>query len=358
METQVKAALAISDYQQVSKLLKQWQHSDDAENPLLRFYAAQLQEQTNRLAAAEKNYCLLLQQCTNRKIISQARAGIERIRQQQKEQQQAALAEARAIKGADEGAILAIAAPTTQNRDNAIHHFAEVFNLDVYTARMKVPNDGFRIYRVGQWGELSYFKEQLTAEKVPAFCVKVNSIQTLQTFQILYFETLSPQPTIICRNAERQLGKISLDWTEVPQQVRGQLPIFEQVIDLGARGRTVHKEKVQDYAQVVDLHLPGREIVVRLCDRLYQYQKGVSLGAVNEINSRIRWNHLLANINQATSGLQSNDFARFGKGALEFINLLPAIAPSLDIDRRAPSDWDLAFHLYSSLCYYKSPELS
>ena len=364
MEAQVKAALAISDYRQASKLLKQWQQQD-ARNPLLRLYAAELQEHTNRLEAAEKNYKKLLQQSTHRKIINQARAGIERVhrlRQAQKEaQKEAELENARSITGADETAILAIAAPTADHQAQAIKGFSKVFGLDLYTARMKVPGSGFRIYRVGALGELIYFQQQLAKSYVPAFCVKANDIKSLQTFQVSYFEALSPQPTVICKNADRQLGKISFDWSEVTRQVRGQLPIFEQVIDLGVRGRTVHKEKVQDYAQVVDLHLLERDIVLRVCDRLYQYQQGIPLGGSSEVNSRIRWNQLLATVDEATNSVLTNsaptnnalmnDFSRFGKAALEFINLLPAIHPNLDIDRRAPSDWDLAFHLYSSLCY-------
>ena len=155
------------------------------------------------------------------------------------------------------------------------------------------------------------------------------------------------------KNAEKQLGKISFDWTEVTQRVRGQLPIFEQVIDLGNRGKIVHKQKVQDYTQVVDLHLPGREIVIRLCDRFYQYPQGISLSSGKEINSRIQWNNLLAQIDKVTELPQDEGFTRFGKPALEFINLLPAIHPNLEIDRRAPSDWDVAFHLYSALGYFK-----
>lgn len=352
METQVKAAIALNDYKQASHLLKQWQ-TTDAQNPLLRFYAAQLQEQTNRWDAAEKNYAKLLQQSTNRKIISQARAGIERIRQQRKDQKEADLAQARSVSGAEEVTILAMAAPTETRRKEAIAAVANVFALDAYTARMKLPNTGFRIHRIGSWGELSYFQQQLANAHVPAFCTKVSDIKALQTFQITHFETLSPQPTVICKNADGQLGKISFDWGEVTQQVRGQLPIFEQVVDLGNWGKTVHKEKVQDYAQVVDLLLPGREIVLRVCDRLYQYQKGIALGDQNETNSRIKWNKLTKTLSASILAPHQDDFSRFGKGTLEFINLLPVIHPNLDIVRRAPSDWDLAFHLYSTLCYHR-----
>ena len=91
--------------------------------------------------------------------------------------------------------------------------------------------------------------------------------------------------------------------------------------------------------------------MLRVCDRFYQYQKGIALGQDNEINSRIKWNKLIATISSSTKAPCKDDFSRFSKSTLEFINLLPAIQPNLDIDRRTPSDWDLAFHLYSSLCY-------
>ncbi len=371
MEAQVATALAANDYQQVARLLKQWQQHEP-QNPSLRLYAAKLQEQTRRLDVAESNYKKLLQQITHRKIIAQARAGIDRIHQMRANERQAALAKARAVEDGQAISILAIASPSPSHRAQAVQGFAQVFNLDAYTARMKVPNSGFRIYRVGGWGELNYFQKRLTTYQTPAFCVKASDIKALQTLQVLYFESLLPQPTVICKNAAKQLGRpsfsrLSFNWAEVSQQVRGQLPIFEQVVDLGSRGRTVHKQKVQDYAQVVDLHLPEREIVLRLCDRFYQYQKGVSLTSSAEINSRIQWNQLTTTVRSAIkpaaieqsateqmnpNSAKNNGFTHFGKGALEFINLLPAIHPNLDIDRRVPSDWDFAFHLYSSLSYF------
>ena len=352
MEAQVAAALEVSDYQQVTRLLKQWQ-IDDPADPLLRLYAALLQERTNRLAAAEKNYLKLLKHSSNTKVVSQARAGLNRIQQQQKLQKAEALERARKMSGGDEVAILAVISPPPEGRQRAIAGLAQVFNLDPYTARLKLPSSGFRIYRVGPWGEVSYFAQLLKQAHTPALTAKVGEVKALQTFQICCFETFTPQPTVLCKNAAGQLGTISFDWAEVGQRVSGQLPIFEQVVDLGPWGKTVHKEKVQDYAQVVDFHLADRQIVLRLCDRLYQYQKGISL-TENELNSRIQWNQLLAEFSQFIQAPHYRDFTRFGKSTLEFINLLPPIHPNLDIDRRAPSHWDPAFHLYSSLCYLSS----
>ncbi len=357
METNVAAALEVRDFKQATLLLKQW-HTKEPANPLLRLYVAKLQEQTNRLETAKKHYLALLKQSGNAKVTSQARAGLQRIEDAQQAAKVKALTDAKTTSGGTELAILAIASlpPSTSpsslaaTRQAAVSSIAKVFNLDPYTARLKLPNSGFRIHRIGAWGEIQYYTRQLAA---PTFCTKASQIKSLQTFQVSYFETLSPNPTLICKNADGQLGKISFAPAEVSQIVSGQLPIFEQVVDLGNWGRTVHKEKVLDYAQLLDLHLPGRQIVLRLCDRLYQYQKGVVLSQKAELNSRIRWNELRSQLTKAIKVPHHNDFGKFGKSALEFVPLLPAISPNLDLDRRAPSDWDLVFHLYSSLWYFQ-----
>ncbi len=356
METSIAAALEVRDFKQATLLLKQW-HVKEPANPLLRLYAAKLQEQTNRLETAQKNYLTLLKHPGSTKVTSQARAGLQRIAAAQKAEAARALASAKAASGGTDLAILAIASLPQSGQLNAqqaaINSIAKVFNLDPYTARLKLPNSGFRIHRIGAWGEISYYAQHLAA---PTFCTKISQIKSLQTFQVAYFEALLPSPTLICKNADGQLGKISFAPAEVSQVVSGQLPIFEQVVDLGNWGRTVHKEKVQDYVQVLDLHLPKRQIVLRLCDRIYQYHKGIALAQKAELNSRIQWNELRSQLTQAISGPHYSDFAKFGKSTLEFIPLLPAVSPNLNLDRRAPSNWDLAFHLYSSLCYWQQLE--
>ena len=350
MEAQVVAALEVRDYKQVTRLLKQWQ-TTEPQNPLLRLYAAQLQEKTNRLDTAEKNYLKLLKQTPSRKVMNQARAGLQRVQKNKAAQKAKALEQSRSVEGGSEPAVLAIAAPLASNHQRAVEGLSQVLNLDTYTARLKVPQAGFRLHRFGPWGEISYYRKALQQANVPTLSAKINDIKSLQIFQICYFEALSPQPIVICKNVEGQLGKIAFDWSEINQQVIGQLPIFEQVVDLGPWGKTKHKEQVQDYAQVRDFHLLGRQIVLRLCDRLYKYREGTPLSAQPEINSRILWNQLLAKIDSAIKSPQHREFTRFGEGALEFIKILPLIEPYLDIDRRSPSDWDTAFHLYSGLCY-------
>jgi hypothetical protein len=363
MEAQVIAALAANDYAQTSQLLKQW-HKTEPTSPLLRLYAAQLQERTQHLDTAEQNYTKLLKQTTNAKLITQARAGIARIQQQRKAQKQAALEQANQAPDAQAIALLAIATPPPERRSQAIAGLAKVFNLDPYTARLKVPNNSFRLHRIGPWGDIRYYANALSQEKVPTLIAKVNQIKALNILQVCYFESLTPQPSVICKNAEGELKKISFDWADIQQQINGQLPIFEQVIDIGNWGKLVHKEKVQDYVQVIDFHLPKRKMILRLCDRNYQYLKGVSLGLTQkpapaakgksspvELNSRIQWNALIAQFQQTIQANTEEEFTRFGTDALERLSLLPPIPEHLDIERRAPSGWDLAFHLYSAMAY-------
>ncbi|EDX85088.1 hypothetical protein S7335_2787 [Synechococcus sp. PCC 7335] len=375
METNVASALEARNYQQATCLLKQWQQQEPS-SPLLWLYVAKLQEQTNKLASAQKTYLALLKQSASTKIIQQARAGVQRIENLQKTVKGQAIQAKVSANGA-ELAILAIASlppsnPLSQSVTNqvanqatnraakyetsqatkaAIESIASVFNLDLYTARLKLPNSGLRIHRIGPWVEVDYYAQQLAA---PCFCVKISQIKSLQTFQVKYFEALSPNLVVVCKNADGQLGRISFDTAEVSQVISAQLPIFEQVVDLGSWGRTVYKERVLDYAQVLDLQLPGRQIVLRICDRLYQYQKGITLGTTTELSSRIQWNELRSQLIKTSSDRHHSDFSKFSESALEFVPLLPAISPNLDLNRRAPSDWDLVFHLYSSLCYFSS----
>lgn len=353
METQVIAALAVSDFKQANRLLKEWQ-SHEPDSLLLRLYVAQLQERTNRVDAAEGTYLALLKKMPGSKVMKQARAGIARIQAQRSAQREAeksqALSEAKQVVGADALSLLTLAPPELAQQKEAIATLSQVFDIDIYSARLKLPSQGIRLYRTGTYGELSYFAKAL--KPIPTTVTKVEDIQTLQTFQVCYFETVLPQPTVVCKNNDGQTGKISFDWREVKQRVSGQLPIFEQVIDIGHWGRTVHKEKVQDFVQVTDLHLPKRKIVLRVCDRVYQYTEGAALGNKSEVNSRIRWNNLTQQLAQAIKAPHQNKFTRFSKSALEFITILPTINPNLDIDRRAPSDWDQTFHLYSSIHYF------
>lgn len=357
MQELIAIAIEHQDYQRAAQLLKQWQRTAP-QDPLLLLYAAKLHAATHQWDAAETAYLQFLRQVNQPKLMSQAREGLKHVQQQRQAIRDQALAEA--VSGDAAPGLLVLAPPA--DRQQAAQQLAQILRLDPYTARLQLPGRGLRLQRIGPIGELQYYGEALQAANIPASWVKLEQIKTLQTFQVRHFRRLQSQPTVVCQNPNGQLGTIAFDWSEVSQRVMGQLPIFEQVVDLGPWGKLQRKEKTQDYAQVLDLHFHGRKMVLRLCDRTYEFAKATppnDAGNQASLTVHSQWQALTHHINHQVSQQPAStpiydDFASFGQGALEFIDLLPYLNPQLDLDRRSPSPWDQAFHLYSSLRFWLS----
>lgn len=361
MHELVAAAMDHQDYARAAQLIKKWKKVAP-KDPLMMLAVAQLQEATLKWDAAEKTYMQFLKYVNNPKLMGQARAGLKRVQQGREAARHHDLAEAKATLDSDDPGLLLLASPTI-DRKAAAQALAKILRIDPYTAQMQLPSRGLRLQRIGPIGELRYFCESLQQVDIPAESVKVDDLKAVQTFQINYFRSLQPKPTIVCQSHNGQMGTIQFEWSEVAQQVRGQLPIFEQVVDLGPWGKLKRKEQTQDYAQVIDLHLPGRQIILRCCDRNYEFSKSLDLLAESDqqtvvtkqqISTRTKWNALLQSIQQTVAGPIHNEFKVFGEGALEFIDLLPYLNPNLDLNRRSPSNWDQAFHLYSTILFLKT----
>jgi hypothetical protein len=357
----ITAAINQQDYRQAAKLIQQWQKTAP-KDPMLLLSVAKLQEASLQWDDAEKTYLKFLKQVNNPKLMSQARDGLKRIQQGREASRQAALDQANASSDSQETGLLLLEPPQSSDRVKSAQALAEIFQIDPYVARMQLPARGLRLQRLGSMGELQFYGDALRQKDIPAFWVKFNDIKAVQTFRIQYFEQLQPFPVVVCQNPSGQLGKIQFEWSEVTQQVLGQLPIFEEVADIGPWGKPFRKEQTQDYVQIRDLHLHKRQIILRICDRTYQFAQSVALlyqptnghRHVRPLSTREQWNSLLSHFETAPGGTKYNDFTAFGQGALEFIDLLPYLNPQLDIDRRRPSHWDSAFHLYSALLFLKS----
>ena len=363
MHKQVAAAFDQRNYQMAAQLLKQWRR-ESPKDPWMMVFVGRLQEETNQLEAAEATYRKVLQRVNNAKVVAQARQGLERLKQQAEASRQLALAQAKAAPGSDQPALLLLAPVKSEDRMTAAQGLAEVMKIDPYIARMHIPGKVWRLYRVGPIGELEFYGQSLRRAQTPAFWVKLADINAAQVFRVCYFRAVTPQVKVVCQNQADQLGVIGFDWTEVSQRVTGLLPIFEKVIDRGAWGKLEHKERTQDYAQMLDLHLHSRHCILRLCDRTYQFQHGdpfnQSSPQVNTtINSgvtsttRINWNNLLNQINQRVACPLWSDFNSFAEGALEYIDLLGNFNTHINLFRSQPSNWDPAFQLYSGLIFLK-----
>jgi tetratricopeptide (TPR) repeat protein len=356
---QVAQALDQQDYRSATQLLKSlWQSSP--ENPWVQIYRARLYEAAKKFDAAETIYRNLLKDAINPKLALQARQGLQRLQESAAVQQKAALAQSQAATpNADQPGVLILESIPTTARLAAAQHMARVMQLDGYTARMQIPNRGWRLYRLGNVGEMKFYGEQIRSGNIPAFWAAIADIQTLPIFTVQSMQSDRPQATVICTNPAGQVGEVTFKWSEVTQRVDGSLPVIEQVTSIDVLrdrpdGRN-GKAETSDYIRVCDLHLPSRECVLRFCDRTYDYQQGMELAAAgswDQYSTRMQWNALMALIQQQAPQMTIwHDFSPFAELAMDFPGLLQQVKPDLQIYNQTESLWPAAFHLYSGLAY-------
>jgi tetratricopeptide (TPR) repeat protein len=361
MLDQVAAAFDRQDYKTAAQLLKQLrQQSPD--NVWVRFYMGRLQEVSGKLEAAATAYRQLLQETTNPKVVAQAREGLKRLNTEAKAQRQEAIAQATADPTNAGMGFLVLESIAAEAKATAAQNFGRIMKLDAYMARMILPSRGWRLYRVGALGELQLYGQELRQAGIPAFWVALAAIQKIRVFRVQYFQAASPQPTVLCKNEADQLGSLTFEWSEVTNRVEGLLPIFEDVVDVGIRNKLTHREATQDYAQVIDLHLPQRNCILRFCDRAYQFQNGIVFDASQDgdlstaqSTLRIRWNQLTGFLKErSTARPIGSDFTPFAETALEHLDLVKDFPAYVDLFRKAPTHWDNAFQLYSGLIFERS----
>lgn len=368
MLKQIAAAIGQEDYKTAAKLLKPLLKTE-RNNPWVRFYVGRVQEGIGKRAEAERLYLKLLPHITNPKLVAQIRQGIRRIEQHYANQRQDAIAQAVETPGGEAQGVLVLeplvtdAAPalnSSQHTLEAAQAFAKVFKIDAYTARLQLPRRGWRLYRTGKIGELRYYAQALQRVKIPSFAVPLTQIAQPQVLTVHYFKALSPRPQVRCRNAEGQAGEFSFAWSEARGRAMGRIPFFESVVTVDAKHRLRRKTQTQDHLAVCDLHLPSQGYILRFCERNYEFKHGVRLASgtrspIERDTVSQSWHYLMT---QLTTLLSSADtfaeFDTFAASALDYRELLGGLEPHLDLERREPSLWDGAFHLYSALAYGRS----
>ncbi len=356
---QVAQALEQRDYRVATQLLKPlWQECP--ENAWVQIYRARLYEAAHKLDAAETVYRHLLKDAINPKVALQARQGLQRLQASAVTVRQAALAAAQAATpNADEPGLLILESIPPASRQAAALHMGKVMQLDAYTARMQIPNRGWRLYRVGNLGEMRFYGEQIRSGNLPAFWAATAAIKAIPVFAVQSFQAMRPQGVVICANPAGEVGELEFAWSEVTQRVDGSLPVQERVVEIDmlrdrADGRN-GKEETADYLRVTDLHLPRRNCILRLCDRNYDYLSGVELAAVGRLDhysTRMQWNALMDLIQQQAPQMPIwHDFSPFAELAMDFPGLLQQVKPALQVYEQPDSLWPGAFHLYSGLAY-------
>lgn len=287
--------------------------------------------------------------------MSLARQGLRRLQEIEQEERQRAISQATTQASDIEFGVLILEPLSTEIKTEASRKFAQIMQLDPYTARLILPSRGWRLYRTGQVGELKFYGEQLQQAGIPCFWATISQIQQIQVYQVKHFRESAPQATIICCNEANQLGSLTFDWSEVTARVVGLLPIFEEVVDRDVRGKLERKTQIRDYAQFCDLHLLGRRCILRLDDSGYEFQQGLEIIPQASQNTiRIHWNSLSSWIDQQLPQVKIwSDFTPFADTALDQTEMLSHIKSHIHLFRREETNWDSAFHLYSGLVLVK-----
>ena len=369
MIDEVADAFKRKEYKTAARLLKQLL-KQEPNNPWVRLYLGRLYEETGKLEAAEDNYRQLLKSTTNPKIMSQARQGLGRLAAIEQERRQKALAQATADPSSKELGVFVLEALSPEEKQTAAQKFAQVMQLDPYSARLQLPSRGWRLYRTGAVGELEFYASSLRQAAIPCFCVALADIRKINVFSVNYFSEVSYEgATVVCHNFQEQLGSLSFNWSEVSQRVEGLLPLFEEVVDLNVRRKIERKKKTLDYVQFCDLHLSSRNSIIRLSDRHYQFQQGVALASLQSNShfnglkgnflepgtTRSKWNSLLDFLNRKLPQLSVwSDFTTFANTAIDYPDLLGHLPSHINLSRLEQTPWDSAFQLYSGLVFLKN----
>jgi len=361
MLNQVAEAIELHDYKTAVRLLKPLLKSEP-KNLWVQYYAGRVYEGTGKPEAARKLYRKLLPLATNPKLMSQLRQGIERLQVLEQEQRRRAIADAVVAPGGDRQGVLVLEPLAPDLKQPAALQFARIMQLDPYTARLQLPSRGWRLYRTGPFGELRYYCTTLTQAGIPSFCNALEEIGKIEILTANYFQFLAPEVTVRCQNPQGQIGSLSFAWSEVSQGVEGRVPLFESVVVVDAKHRLQRKTQTQDYAHFFDLHLPGRNCILRVCDRHYQFQQGVSISPSGTTGEGDRWGTVSKSWNQLTYLIRQSiaparlwsDFSPFAETALGFGEMLERIDARINLKRRDRSSWDAAFQLYSGLAFWRS----
>ncbi len=358
MLEQIAAAFEKKDYHTAAKLLKHLR-KESPENPWGQFYIGRLYEVSGKRQEAQKIYQQLLRSTPNVKILNQTRQGLQRLQEIELDERQQAIVQATSNASDTKFGVLVLETISNELKTQAAQKFAQIMQLEPYSARLVLPSRGWRVYRSGAIGELKFYGQQLQKAAIPCFWTTLAEIQKIQVFQVNYFPKSTPT-TVVCRNQANQLGSLSFDWSEVKARVLGLLPIFEEVADRDVRGKWERKTQTQDYFHFCDLHLPNRHCILRLSDHIYDFQQGIEITPQANLNTiRSNWNSLLDWLNQQMHISDPlvqvwSDFTPFAETVLEQTEILNQMQSHIHLFRREQTNWDPAFHLYSGLVFVKN----
>lgn len=361
MLQEVANAITKQDYREAEYLLRQLRE-EASDSPWLKFYQVRLQEAKGDLERADRGYREILRHGSNPKIIVQARQGIARLEKiaqkerqlqvaQEKEQKKKALT----TPGGKNTALLILKSLDPEKKKDAAQALGQIMGIDAYTARLQLPTRAWRLYRTGYLGELEIYAQKLQEADIPCLCVSLPEVVQFRVNCVQYFTAVAPQGEIIYETEKGKMASLSFSWEEINQAVEGLLPIFEECVEVGLRGKLQRKTKILDYAKFCDLHLPARKLIIRLCDQSYHFQEGEIFSPQQKsiqgnTTTRDNWLGLQKFLRRKLPQIPwIGDFTPFGETAIDFAEMLKSISPQINLLRREETPWDAAFELYSRL---------
>ena len=354
---QVAQAFDRKDYRSATVCLKElWKLQP--ENPQVQLYRGRLYEAAGKFEQANNTYKQLLKAVPTPKIMAQARQGIDRVEQLTQEQRQQEIARSVSAPDQDKHGLLILESIDPAQRTTAARLLATIMSVDVYSARMQIPNRGWRIYRRGPIGEMALYGQQLRSHKIPAFWLTEESLSQPRLLQVQFVNNATSQPRVMgLVNGDVQ--EVQFDWSEVTACVQGSLPMFDRLLEVDTLRREYSsrskKEGVTDYAAMLDLHLAAQNIILRFCDRTYDFHQGHPWNISDQLEQtgvRSQWNYVVNWVKaHSSTAIYWNDFTPFADTAIDFPQLLKAIDPGFYLYGQEDSRWNPAFHLYSLLAF-------
>ena len=354
MWQKVTEAIEQKNFTQAQELLEQQQFDDqDANNLWKRYYQARIEEEQKNWEVAETQYRQIIADSIypNPKLTAKIRDGIERILSAKQEQKSETIKQFEAIDNSDDLAVLILQPVSLEEKKLLAPHFAQIMEIERYTATLQIPTRSWRIYKTGNYGHLSYYQTQLSEANIPCFCQRVEQINQITVYQVKYIKSALEELILVCENDQRNEQVITLKWHEINQRVEGMIPLFESTINIDVLGKLEKKQSTLDYAQFYDIHSCEQNLILRFSDHFYQFEQGVSflVGAKTALE---KWKNLLSFFGQKiTAASEYANFTLFAESLMQFPEMLKQINSHINLLRQQEEEtfWDEAFQLYSGL---------
>ncbi|AFZ47027.1 hypothetical protein Cyast_1058 [Cyanobacterium stanieri PCC 7202] len=357
MIEQIAIAIKNKDYEKAKKIIDQLPLEDD--NFLWKnYYYGLLAEKQNNLEEAEKKYRQVIKDSIfpNPQITKNIRDGLERIKlikkaeqKEIKKQKQKTLIEFQQKENSQDLAVLVIKPTTIEQKNNIAKQFAEIINLDSYTAKLQIPTRNLRLYQTGNYGELQYYQQEFKQLNLSTICHSIKEINQVIVYQVKYIKNDEEKITLLCNDKNSKEKEIILNTQEITNKINAIVPIFELTVHTNNKRKLTRKKETLDYLNFCDLHLKNTKTIIRFNDHIYQFNQGISIFNQDKTN-RNKWLTLLRFLNDRIDQVSiHNDFTPFAEGAIQFPEMLKQITSNINIFRKQETLWDEAFQLYSAL---------